>query len=314
MNLLFANPRGFCAGVDRAVKTVEHALEMFDEPVYVRHEIIHNKTVVDDFKRQGVTFIEDIADVPDGAVLIFSAHGVATAVVEEAQARDLEIIDATCPLVTKVHVEARAFHKKGYHILLVGHVGHVEVAGTAGQVPKSAVTLVEGTKAAQTVEVENPDKLAVLTQTTLSVDETKTILDVLKARFPNIVMPKKGDICYATQNRQDAVKALAKEVDVVLVVGSTASSNSNRLRETALEYGAKRAYLIEGPADLTTEMTEGAKHVGLTAGASAPENVVQAVAKALKPDHIRELKVRDEDVVFNLPQKLRVNIQEQKAS
>ena len=304
MKLLLASPRGFCAGVDRAVKTVERSLALYGAPIYVRHEIIHNQTVVDDFAARGVVFVDELSDVPDDALVIFSAHGVPRRVVEEAEERGLVFIDATCPLVTKVHTEAKAFHRRGFHILLVGHKGHVEVEGTMGQVPPEHVTLVETPHEARTVTPPQTDHLAVLTQTTLSVDETNESIAILKERFPTLVTPKKGDICYATQNRQNAVKKMAAEADVVLVVGSPASSNSNRLVETALRYGAKNAYLIDGPQDLTDSMTAQAKTIGLTAGASAPEEVVQSVIAALEPTDVIDIIGAEEKMHFNLPPEL----------
>jgi 4-hydroxy-3-methylbut-2-enyl diphosphate reductase len=305
MKIILANPRGFCAGVDRAIQTVERALEIFGTPLYVRHEIVHNKTVVDDFTRRGVVFVDDLKDVPQGNVVVFSAHGVAKAVVDEAKQRNLTAIDATCPLVTKVHMEAARFAREGAHILLIGHAGHVEVLGTMGQVAPESVTLVQSVADAQTVTVPDADKIGILTQTTLSVDETREIMATLKARFPGIRIPKKDDICYATQNRQDAVKDLAKQADVVLVVGSRNSSNSARLREVALQAGAKAAYLIDGPQDLTADMVASAAVVGITAGASAPEHLVQALVQHLPATEVTHLHTVAEDVTFQLPKEVR---------
>lgn len=305
MDVILANPRGFCAGVDRAIQTVERAVDLFGTPLYVRHEIVHNKTVVTDLKARGVVFVDELADVPDGAVVVFSAHGVATAVVDEAKRRGLFAIDATCPLVTKVHLEAQKFWREGVHILLVGHAGHVEVLGTMGQVPPEGMTLVENMVQAETVTVPTPDKVAVLTQTTLSVDETKGIFTVLRRRFPALLEPKTDDICYATQNRQDAVKALAEKADAILVVGSKNSSNSNRLKEVAVASGVARAYLVDGPADLAPEMFDGVKTLGITAGASAPEHVVQAVVAAVGATRVETLTTVTEDITFQLPKAVR---------
>ncbi|MFZ2620593.1 MAG: 4-hydroxy-3-methylbut-2-enyl diphosphate reductase [Alphaproteobacteria bacterium] len=303
--LYVAAPRGFCAGVHRAVETLERAIALHGTPIYVRHEIIHNTTVVNDFKARGVVFVKDISEVPDGAVALFSAHGVAQQVVDDAAKKQLLAIDATCPLVTKVHTEAKHYAAQGTHMLLIGHRGHVEVQGTMGQAPVGSMTLVDGLAEAETVMPPQTAQLALITQTTLSVDETREMVAVLKARFPNLVTPKKEDICYATQNRQDAVKAIAPKVDVFFVVGSIASSNSNRLRETAERYGAKRAYLIDGPADITPMMLDNAQVVGLSSGASAPESVVQAVIAALAPTHMEEVVARQETMVFQLPKEVR---------
>lgn len=306
MDLLLATPRGFCAGVDRAVQTVERALTQFGTPLYVRHEIIHNKTVVADFEAKGVIFTENLNSIPPGSTVVFSAHGVSQAVTDEAKKIGLKAIDATCPLVTKVHNEIKRFYKQGYHILLVGHVGHVEIEGTAGQVPASATTLIETLDDAKCVIPPQPEKLALLTQTTLSIDETRAIIELLKQRFPTIVLPAKGDICYATQNRQDAVKEIAPQVDVFLVVGSQNSSNSNRLKETALTYGAKRAYLIDGPEDITSDMLKNAAKLGLTSGASGPEEKVQAVIAMLKPNNVIDVTTVQEDMHFSLPKEVRI--------
>ncbi|MBI1363061.1 MAG: 4-hydroxy-3-methylbut-2-enyl diphosphate reductase [Proteobacteria bacterium] len=305
MKIILANPRGFCAGVDRAIQTVERALALFGTPLYVRHEIVHNKTVVEDFESRGVVFVEELADVPAGNVVIFSAHGVGKAVVAEAKARGLTAIDATCPLVTKVHMEAARFAREGAHILLIGHAGHVEVLGTLGQVAMDDITLIQTVQDAEAVTIPEGQEVGILTQTTLSVDETRDIMAVLKRRFPHIRIPKKDDICYATQNRQDAVKDLAKQADVVLVVGSKNSSNSARLREVALQAGVRAAYLIDGPQDLTIDMVNGAKVVGITAGASAPEHLVQALVQHLPATSVDTLVTVREDVTFQLPKEVR---------
>ena len=305
MKLILANPRGFCAGVDRAIMIVEQALELFGAPLYVRHEIVHNRHIVADFVDRGVVFVETLEDVPPDSILIFSAHGVSQQVVTEARARNLQVIDATCPLVTKVHMEAARYARNQTHILLVGHAGHAEVLGTMGQVPATRITLVEDTEQAHRVTVPAPENVALLTQTPLSVDETAAITAILARRFPALQRPGKQDICYATQNRQDAVKAMAPRCDVLLVVGSPNSSNANRLVEVAQEYGAQRAYLIDGPADLLPHMTFGANTVGLSAGASTPEHVVQAVINALAPSSQEAFQFTEENVHFGLPASLR---------
>jgi len=305
MKILLANPRGFCAGVDRAIQTVDKALDIFGTPLYVRHEIVHNKTVVADFISRGVTFVEDLADVPDGAVVIFSAHGVPKEVVSNAQSRGLTAIDATCPLVTKVHMQAARYVRDRMHILLIGHAGHVEVLGTMGQVTPEDITLIESVADVTALPFAANAPLGVLTQTTLSVDETADIITALKARFSHLHIPKKDDICYATQNRQDAVKELAKQADTVLVIGSKNSSNSNRLREVALKAGAKAAYLIDGPEDLIEDMVKEAKTVGITAGASAPEHLVQAVIQHLPATEVITLSTTEEDIIFQLPKEVR---------
>jgi 4-hydroxy-3-methylbut-2-en-1-yl diphosphate reductase len=278
--VLLAEPRGFCAGVDRAIEIVERALIKFGAPIYVRHEIVHNTYVVNDLKAKGAIFIEELAEVPPGATLVFSAHGVSQAVRKEAQARGFSIFDATCPLVTKVHVEVAKLHKEGYEFLMIGHKGHPEVEGTMGQLYEG-IYLVEEVADVATAPVKNADKLAVVTQTTLSVDDTADILAAVKRRFPNVREPKHQDICYATQNRQDAVKVLSPQVDVVIVVGSPTSSNSNRLRELAGRLG-KPAYMVDDADALQSEWFEGAVRVGLTAGASAPDVLVQQVIARLR--------------------------------
>ena len=274
--IMLANPRGFCAGVDRAINIVERALELFGAPIYVRHEVVHNKFVVDNLRAKGAVFIEELADVPPGATLIYSAHGVSKAVQEEAAERGFRVFDATCPLVTKVRREVARLDEHGYQIIMIGHAGHPEVEGTMGQLPPGSMLLVETAADVAALEVRNPDKLAHVSQTTLSVDETKEIIDALRARFPNIRSPHKEDICYATTNRQEAVKQLAAASDVVVVVGSPNSSNSNRLREVAAQHGVD-AYMVDNAGYLKKEWFAGKERVGITAGASAPEVLVQEV-------------------------------------
>jgi 4-hydroxy-3-methylbut-2-enyl diphosphate reductase len=305
MEILLANPRGFCAGVDRAIAIVEEALAQFGAPIYVRHEVVHNTFVVDDLKRKGAVFIEDLADVPSGATLVFSAHGVPRAVRDEAQARGMTIFDATCPLVTKVHVEIAKMHAQGREIVMIGHRGHPEVEGTMGQCD-GGVYLVEKPGDVAALDVRDPQKLAYVTQTTLSVDDAAAVVAALKARFPAIVGPRRDDICYATQNRQDAVKSIAASVEVVIVVGSPTSSNSNRLREVAALRGA-RAYMIDRADELRPEWVAGAARVGITAGASAPEVLVREVIErltALGARDVRELDGVVEKVVFPMPRGL----------
>ena len=305
--VLLVEPRGFCAGVDRAIEIVERALQIFGAPVYVRHEIVHNKFVVEDLRKKGAVFVNEVDDAPDGAILIFSAHGVSQAVRQRAQQRGLRVIDATCPLVTKVHMELLRHYHNGDQVILIGHAGHPEVEGTMGQAPAGAVLLISTPEEVDSLAVRDPDKLAYVTQTTLSVDDTADVIDALKRRFPNIQGPKREDICYATSNRQAAVKALAEKVDLVLVIGSKNSSNSNRLREVA-ERGGCPAYLIDGPDDIDPAWLKGRPHVGLTAGASAPEVLVQEVKRYLeKIEHVRAetLTVREENVTFSLPEELR---------
>ncbi len=306
MQVLLANPRGFCAGVDRAIEIVEQALARFGVPIYVRHEVVHNRFVVEDLRRQGAVFVEDLADIPDGATVVFSAHGVSQQVRIEAARRGLRVFDATCPLVTKVHAEVIRHHRHGTECVLIGHAGHPEVEGTLGQVA-GGVHLVETVGDIATLEVRDPRHLAYVTQTTLSVDDTTRIVAALRARFPSIHGPKKDDICYATQNRQDAVRELAARCPVVLVVGSVNSSNSNRLREVALGLGA-RSYMIDGPQDLRREWFEGVARVGLTAGASAPEVLVQQVIARLREwgaSEVAEQERRPEGVSFPVPRALR---------
>jgi 4-hydroxy-3-methylbut-2-en-1-yl diphosphate reductase len=300
--VLLAEPRGFCAGVDRAIEIVERAIRKFGAPIYVRHEIVHNTYVVNDLKSKGAIFIEDLADVPPGATLVFSAHGVSQEVRREAQARGFSIFDATCPLVTKVHVEVAKLHKEGYDFIMIGHKGHPEVEGTMGQL-NEGIYLVEDVSDVDTVQVAQSDKLAVVTQTTLSVDDAAEILAAVKRRFPNVREPKQQDICYATQNRQDAVKVLAPQVDVLIVVGSPTSSNSNRLRELGERLGAD-AYMVDKADDLKSEWFEGRRRVGLTAGASAPEILVTEVIerlRALGAVSVRKMPGVEETVHFPLP-------------
>jgi 4-hydroxy-3-methylbut-2-enyl diphosphate reductase len=301
-----AAPRGYCAGVDRAVETVERALDMHGPPVYVRKEIVHNKHVVAQLSERGAIFVEEETEVPEGELVVFSAHGVSPAVHENAEARKLRTIDATCPLVTKVHVSARKFADQGYTIIMIGHAGHEEVEGTMGEAPE-AITLVETITDADSVEVPDPEHVAFITQTTLSVDETAEIIDRLRERFPKIVSSKSEDICYATTNRQIAVKELATQCDLVLVIGSTNSSNSNRLVEVARDLGAD-SHLIDNASQVQEEWLEGAETVGITSGASAPEELVSELVeffRARGTDDIAELKTVDESVRFMLPKKIR---------
>jgi len=310
MQLLLANPRGFCAGVDRAIEIVERALALFGAPIYVRHEVVHNRYVVDDLRSRGAVFIEDLADVPDGATLIFSAHGVPRAVQEAAAARDLRVFDATCPLVTKVHMEVVRHAKAGRECILIGHAGHPEVEGTMGQYDRAQggdIYLVEDVVGVATLPVRDADNLAYVTQTTLSMDDTTRIVDALRARFPAIHGPRKDDICYATQNRQDAVKDLSRRCQLLLVVGSRNSSNSNRLRELAGKEGTL-AWLIDGPGDIDPAWLAGKTAIGVTAGASAPEVLVQQVIDRLRElgaATVAESAGREENVVFSLPRELR---------
>ena len=304
LQVLLAQPRGFCAGVERAIEIVERALKKFGAPIYVRHEIVHNTYVVNDLKAKGAIFIEDLAEVPPGATLVFSAHGVAKAVRDEAAARGFRIFDATCPLVTKVHVEVAKLAKEGYEFVMIGHKGHPEVEGTMGQL-REGIYLVEDADDVQKVQPRGT-KLAVVTQTTLSVDDAAEILAAVKRRFPQVREPKKQDICYATQNRQDAVKLLAPGVDIVIVVGSPTSSNSNRLRELAQRLGTP-AYMVDAASDLMPEWFEGRHRVGLTAGASAPEELVREVIArlaALAPIEVELLEGIEENVRFKLPESL----------
>ena len=300
--VILAEPRGFCAGVDRAIEIVERALIRFGAPIYVRHEIVHNTYVVDDLKKRGAIFIEDLADVPPGATLVFSAHGVSQAVRQEAAARGFSVFDATCPLVTKVHIEVAKLARDGYEFIMIGHKGHPEVEGTMGQLERG-IHLVEDVADVDRVQISADQKLAVVTQTTLSVDDAASILAAVKRRFPNVRQPKQQDICYATQNRQDAVKMMAPGVDVLVVVGSPSSSNSNRLRELAQRLGAD-AYMVDAADDLKAEWFEGKRRVGVTAGASAPEILVQQVVerlRALGAVSVRSVPGAVETVHFPLP-------------
>ncbi len=304
--LLLAAPRGYCAGVDRAVQTVERALELHGAPVYVRKEIVHNKHVVEELRQRGAVFVESETEVPDGAMVVFSAHGVAPAVHANATAHGLSTIDATCPLVTKVHVEAKRFAADGYTIVLIGHAGHEEVEGTMGEAPESIV-LIETEADVEALEVADPERVAYISQTTLSVDETHAIIQALRRRFPAITGPRTDDICYATTNRQAAVKQLARECDLVLVIGSRNSSNSNRLVEVAREHGAA-SHLIDNETEVREEWLEGMRVVGITSGASAPEALVQrlvAFFRARGTEDVRELEVVQEDVRFMLPKRIR---------
>ena len=300
--VLLAEPRGFCAGVDRAIEIVERALKKFGAPIYVRHEIVHNTYVVNDLKAKGAIFIEDLAEVPPGATLVFSAHGVSRAVRDEATRRGFSIFDATCPLVTKVHVEVAKLHKEGYDFIMIGHKGHPEVEGTMGQLD-GGIYLVDDVADVEALVLPQTERLAVVTQTTLSVDDAAEILAAVKRRFPKVREPKKQDICYATQNRQDAVKVLAPSVDVVIVVGSPTSSNSNRLQELAQRLGTP-AYMVDQPDDLKAEWLEGKRRVGLTAGASAPDILVRQVIERLRSlgaVSVRTLEGVQESVHFPLP-------------
>ena len=304
-DVLLAEPRGFCAGVDRAIEIVERALEQFGAPIYVRHEIVHNTYVVNDLKAKGAIFIEDLSEVPAGSTLIFSAHGVSQAVRHEADDRGFQVFDATCPLVTKVHIEVAKLRREGYEFIMIGHKGHPEVEGTMGQLSEG-IYLVEDVDDVAKVQVNNPDMLAVVTQTTLSVDDAAAILNAIKTRFPNVREPKQQDICYATQNRQDAIKIMAPQVDVVIVVGSPTSSNSNRLRELAERLGTP-AYMVDRPEDLQSHWFDNAPRVGLTAGASAPDVLVQQVIsqlRALGAISVRRMQGVEESVRFPLPKGL----------
>jgi 4-hydroxy-3-methylbut-2-en-1-yl diphosphate reductase len=306
VEVLLAEPRGFCAGVDRAIEIVERALTKFGRPIYVRHEIVHNTFVVNDLKAKGAIFIEELSDVPAGATLVFSAHGVSRAVQDEAARLGFQIFDATCPLVTKVHVEVAKLHKEGYEFIMIGHKGHPEVEGTMGQLD-SGIHLVEDVADVQRISPSQTERLAVVTQTTLSVDDTADILNAIKQRFPTIREPKQQDICYATQNRQDAIKLLSPQVELVIVVGSPTSSNSNRLREVAMKLGTE-SYMVDNAGELRPEWFEGKTRVGLSAGASAPEVLVREVVeriKALGAISVRTMDGLVETVKFPLPTGLR---------
>ena len=310
MDIYLANPRGFCAGVDRAIDIVERALQIFGAPVYVRHEVVHNRFVVDDLANKGAVFVEELDEIPDGATVIFSAHGVSQQVRQQAAQRQLKVFDATCPLVTKVHLEVARHAQSAEEVILIGHAGHPEVEGTLGQydlLPGGNIYLVETLEDIDQLEVNHPQSLAYVTQTTLSVDDTRMIIDRLREKFPDIKGPRKDDICYATQNRQDAVRQLAQHVDVFLVLGSTNSSNSNRLRELAEKQGVP-AYLIDGADDINTGWLESASAIGVTAGASAPEILVQQVIEKLQTlygAHVIQNGGQSENVSFQLPKELR---------
>ncbi|MET0232682.1 MAG: 4-hydroxy-3-methylbut-2-enyl diphosphate reductase [Rhodanobacteraceae bacterium] len=313
MDVLLANPRGFCAGVDRAIEIVERALETFGAPIYVRHEVVHNRYVVDKLRAQGALFVDELEEVPDGATVIFSAHGVSQAVRGEAGDRGLRVFDATCPLVTKVHMEVARHGKAGRDVVLIGHAGHPEVEGTMGQWDRQntgSIHLVETPDCVRDIVPRDPMELAYVTQTTLSVDDTKAVIEALRQRFPAILGPRHDDICYATQNRQDAVRKLGQQCDLVLVVGSPNSSNSNRLRELAEKQGVP-AHLIDGAADIRREWLDGKQQVGVTAGASAPESLVRDVLARLREwgaARVRELDGEPENVTFALPKELRLRV------
>ncbi|KZZ75545.1 4-hydroxy-3-methylbut-2-enyl diphosphate reductase [Oleiphilus sp. HI0132] len=311
MKIKLANPRGFCAGVDRAIEIVNRALEVFGAPVYVRHEVVHNRFVVDDLKQRGAIFVDELEEVPDDSLVIFSAHGVSKAVQAEAKERDLNVFDATCPLVTKVHIEVIKYSRDGMECVLIGHEGHPEVEGTMGQYDSSSggkIYLVEDEQDVESLVVEKPDALAYVTQTTLSVDDAAKVIDALRRKFPNIQGPRKDDICYATQNRQDAVKGLADSTDLMLVVGSPNSSNSNRLRELAERMGTP-AYLIDDHSQIQPEWLQSANAISVTAGASAPEVLVQKVVDRLVElgaKEVEEADGREENIVFSMPKALRI--------
>lgn len=305
-SIFLAEPRGFCAGVDRAIEIVERAIKVYGAPVYVRHEIVHNRYVVEDLKAKGAIFIKKVSDAPDGALLIFSAHGVSKAVQASAKNRDLRVLDATCPLVTKVHLELLRHYERGDQVILIGHAGHPEVEGTMGQAPEGAVLLVSVPEDVPALDVKDPSKLAFVTQTTLSVDDTADVIDALRNHFPNIQGPKREDICYATSNRQTAVKDLAEKSDLILVIGSKNSSNSNRLKEVSKRCGTP-AYLIDGVDDIDQTWLQGKEHIGITAGASAPEVLVQQVIDFLQQSGaaVSSLKTVEENITFSLPSELR---------
>ena len=305
MKVMLANPRGFCAGVDRAIEIVERALEKYGAPIFVRHEVVHNRFVVDNLRQKGAIFVDELDEVPEGATVVFSAHGVSRTVRQEADSRGLNVFDATCPLVTKVHVEVTQYRKQGLEIILIGHAGHPEVEGTMGQAD-SGILLVETLDDVERLEVQDADRLAYVSQTTLSMDDTARIVDALRRRFPGIRGPRKDDICYATQNRQDAVKQMVEQCDVVFVVGSPNSSNSNRLREIA-EHRDLPAYLVDGPDEILDEWIAGKTCAGVTAGASAPESLVQQVVNKLDVGGVKtvELEGPQENISFSLPVRLR---------
>ena len=315
MEIVLANPRGFCAGVDRAIAIVNRALECFDPPIYVRHEVVHNKFVVDDLRQRGAVFVDELDQVPDDSIVIFSAHGVSKSVQQEADRRGLKVFDATCPLVTKVHIEVTKYAREGTEAILIGHEGHPEVEGTMGQYDKSGggkIYLVEDEQDVEALVVEHPHKVAFVTQTTLSIDDTAKVIDALRTKFPKIQGPRKDDICYATQNRQDAVRDLAEQCDVVLVVGSPNSSNSNRLRELAERMG-KSAYLVDNADQLEKEWFKQENKIGVTAGASAPEILIKQVIQRLQDwgaTPPQELQGREENITFSLPKELRIQVME----
>ena len=313
MDVQLANPRGFCAGVDRAIDIVNRALEVFGAPIYVRHEVVHNKFVVEDLRARGAVFVDELEEVPDDCIVIFSAHGVSKAVRKEADRRQLKVFDATCPLVTKVHMEVAKYSAAGRECVLIGHAGHPEVEGTMGQYNRASggdIYLVEDQSQASSLNVADPGKLSYVTQTTLSMDDTALVIDALRQRFPHIEGPRKNDICYATQNRQDAVKQLAADCDLMLVVGSPNSSNSNRLRELAERMGAE-AHLLDGAQDIDPRWVKGKRRIGVTAGASAPEVLVQEVIdglRALGAEAPIEVAGQPENVTFSLPKELRIEV------
>ncbi|MEP4379944.1 MAG: 4-hydroxy-3-methylbut-2-enyl diphosphate reductase [Alphaproteobacteria bacterium] len=307
LTILLAQPRGFCAGVDRAIQIVEQALERYGRPIYVRHEIVHNRFVVENLERQGAVFVDELSEVPDDAKVIFSAHGVPKSVPVEAERRDLFYLDATCPLVSKVHNQAQHQQRSGRHILLIGHAGHPEVIGTMGQLPDGSMTLVETVEDVATLDIPQETPLAYVTQTTLSVDDTAAIVEALRAKFPNIAEPGSEDICYATTNRQEAVKAIAERCDAMIVIGAPNSSNSNRLVEVALRSGCRDAALVERASGMDWDRFDGCNTLGLTAGASAPETLVEEFVEACRARYdvtIEEISVREENVHFNLPRAL----------
>ena len=310
-----ANPRGFCAGVDRAIAIVDRALDVFGAPIYVRHEVVHNRFVVEGLRQRGAVFVDELEEIPDGSTVIFSAHGVSQAVRSEADERGLKVFDATCPLVTKVHIEVARYSREGRECVLIGHQGHPEVEGTMGQYDRSAggdIYLVEDEEQAESLEVRDPSRLCYVTQTTLSMDDTARVIDILRSRFPGIEGPRKDDICYATQNRQDAVRELAVDCDLVLVVGSPNSSNSNRLRELAERMGA-HAQLVDSAADIDPAWLAGTRQIGITAGASAPEILVEQVVDRLRElgaEHPEEVAGRPENITFSMPRELRIPARE----
>ncbi len=313
MEIVLANPRGFCAGVDRAIAIVNRALECFNPPIYVRHEVVHNKFVVDDLRQRGAVFVDELDQVPDDSIVIFSAHGVSKSVQQEADRRGLKVFDATCPLVTKVHIEVTKYAREGTEAILIGHEGHPEVEGTMGQYDKSGggkIYLVEDEQDVEALMVRHPEKVAFVTQTTLSIDDTAKVIDALRTKFPKIQGPRKDDICYATQNRQDAVRDLAEKCDVVLVVGSPNSSNSNRLRELAERMG-KSAYLVDNADELEKDWFKPDSKIGVTAGASAPEILIKQVIQRLQDwgaTPPKELQGREENITFSLPKELRIQV------